>query len=86
MPEEIIKIIQEYVDGEYIYIPRKDGNEKAWGEKNGTRSSLKERNVEIFMKYINNTSIKELAKIYYLSEHSIRRIIHQETLSRTSSI
>lgn len=23
LPEEIVKIIQEYIDGEYLYIPRK---------------------------------------------------------------
>lgn len=86
LPKEIIEIIQEYVDGEYIYIPRKSGNEKAWGEKNGTRSSLKQRNSEIYIKYTNNISIKELAGSYFLSEHSIRRIINQEGLLRTSSI
>ncbi len=33
LPEEIIELIQEYIDGEYLYIPRKSENEKAWGEK-----------------------------------------------------
>jgi Mor family transcriptional regulator len=86
LPEEIIKIIQEYVDGEYIYVPRKNGNEKAWGEKNGSRSSFTERNIEIYNKYKDGTSIKELAKQYYLCEHSIRRIVKQEILLRTKSI
>ncbi|MBU3128207.1 hypothetical protein LGL55_23775 [Clostridium tagluense] len=80
LPEEIIKIIQEYVDGEYLYIPRKNGNEKAWGEKNGTRKSLKHRNVEIFNKHIEGASIIELANQYYLSEKSIRRIVSQEKI------
>jgi len=78
LPEEIIKLIQEYVDGEYLYIPRKNGNEKAWGEKNGTRNSLKERNSEIFTKHIKGATVIELAKQYYLSEKSIRRIISLE--------
>jgi len=78
LPEEIIKLIQEYVDGEYIYIPTKNGNEKAWGEKNGTRNSLKERNSEIFTKHIEGATVIELANQYYLSEKSIRRIINIE--------
>ena len=86
LPEEIIKIIQEYVDGDYIYVPRKNGNKKAWGEKNGSRGIFTKRNVEIFKKYIDGTSIKELSKLYYLCEHSIRRIVNQETLLRTRSI
>lgn len=41
LPKEVIELIQKYIDGEYVYIPRKSENEKAWGEKNGTRNSLK---------------------------------------------
>ncbi|NMM64893.1 hypothetical protein HBE96_20055 [Clostridium sp. P21] len=80
LPEEIVKIIQEYVDGEYLYIPRKIGNHKTWGEKSGIKSSLKLRNNEIYKKYINGATIDELTQEYYLSEKSIRRIIGKEKL------
>ena len=82
LPKEVIYLIQEYVDGECIYIPRKSGKEKAWGEKNGTKKSLKHRDNEIFDKYNNGISIIELAKMYYLSDKSIRRIISKEKLCR----
>ncbi|WWU64735.1 CD3324 family protein [Clostridium baratii] len=78
LPEEILKIIQEYIDGEYIYIPRKNENYKSWGEKSGIKDSLKIRNNEIYKKYLNGATINELAQEYYLSEKSIRRIIGQE--------
>lgn len=78
LPEEIIKLIQEYVDGEYLYVPRKNGNKKSWGEKNGTRTALKKRNTEIFNKHNEGTTIIELAMMYYLSEKSIRRIISKK--------
>lgn len=78
LPEEIIKLIQEYVDGECIYIPRKQGEEMSWGEKKGTRHSLKSRNAEIFQKYISGMSINELAEQFFLSEKSISRIIREE--------
>ena len=32
LPEELIDLIQNYVDGEYLYIPRKEMNRKAWGK------------------------------------------------------
>ncbi|WPC43715.1 CD3324 family protein [Clostridium sp. JS66] len=80
LPEEIVKIIQKYVDGEYLYIPRKNENHKAWGEKSGIKSILKLRNREIYKKYINGATIDELTQEYYLSEKSIRRIIGQEKL------
>ena len=38
LPQEIIEIIQNYVDGEYLYIPRKNDNKKSWGEKSGIKN------------------------------------------------
>ena len=35
LPEEMIKMIQEYMDGGYLYIPRKVENKKSWGENSG---------------------------------------------------
>ncbi len=80
LPEEIVKIIQEYVDGKYLYVPRKDENHKTWGEKSGIKNSLKVRNNEIYKKYVDGTTINELTHEYYLSEKSIRRIIGKEKL------
>ena len=31
LPSELLKEIQKYVDGEYIYIPRNESNKKAGG-------------------------------------------------------
>lgn len=78
LPEEIIKIIQEYVDGEYLYVPRKNENHKAWGEKSGIRKSLKVRNKEIYKKYLDGFTINQLTQEYYLTEKSIRRIISEQ--------
>ncbi|RXI51982.1 hypothetical protein DP124_09135 [Clostridium tetani] len=78
LPDYIIKLIQEYIEGEYLYIPINYQNKKAWGENTGARDILKIRNIEIFNNYNNGTSIKKLAQHYYLTEHSIRRIIRQE--------
>ena len=68
LPQEIIEIIQNYVDGEYLYIPR----------KNDIKNILKERDIEIYEKYIKGLSISELSKEYFLSEKSIRRIIFNQ--------
>ncbi|WP_035291030.1 MULTISPECIES: CD3324 family protein [Clostridiaceae] len=78
LPEEIIELVQEYIDGEYLYIPRKSENQKSWGEKNGTRNSLKRRNNEIFKKYARGYKVSKLSEEYFLSEQSIRKIISKE--------
>lgn len=75
LPEDIVEIIQEYMDGEYLYIPRKTENKKSWGEKSGTLKELEKRNKEIFESYIEGSSIGALAESYFLSEASIKRIV-----------
>ncbi|RDY29331.1 DNA-binding response regulator [Romboutsia weinsteinii] len=80
LPKDIIELLQEYIDGGYLYIPRKSDNKKVWGETSGLKSELKERNIEIFNKYSKGLSVRELSKEYYLSENSIRRIIRQQKI------
>lgn len=75
LPEEVIKIIQNYIDGTYLYIPRKSENKKSWGENSGVLKNLEARNKEIFNRYSSGVSIKELANLYFLSESSIKQII-----------
>lgn len=76
LPEELIELIQKYIDGNYLYIPRKDDNHKSWGENSGIKNILKIRNREIYIKYKNGMSVDALSNEYYLSEKSIRRIIN----------
>ena len=33
LPVEIIELIQQYVDGTNIYIPRKQENRQEWGQR-----------------------------------------------------
>ncbi|WP_419725618.1 CD3324 family protein [Terrisporobacter petrolearius] len=75
LPSYIIEILQEYIDGKYLYIPRKENNKKSWGEESGFRQELNNRNRKIIKEYNNGKTVKEISKDYYLTEHSIRRII-----------
>lgn len=75
LPMEIIKLIQQYVDGENIYIPRKESNRQNWGSRTQIKQELNERNNRIYEDYNRGMRIAELAKKYYLSEKSIQRII-----------
>ncbi|MCK6206336.1 MULTISPECIES: CD3324 family protein [Bacillaceae] len=78
LPSELLLAIQEYVEGDYLYIPRKKGNEKSWGEKSGTKYTLRIRNREIYQKYKEGKSKQDLATEYFLSIKSIERIISKE--------
>ncbi|MFR6017353.1 MAG: CD3324 family protein [Paraclostridium sordellii] len=76
LPKDVLDLVQKYIDGDYIYIPKKDNNKKSWGEVSGIKTELKTRNLEIYSKYLQGTSIKQLSKEYFLSESSIRRILY----------
>ncbi|MBU3129082.1 DNA-binding response regulator [Clostridium tagluense] len=78
LPQNIIELIQQYVDGGYLYIPRKSESKKSWGENSGIKISLKKRNDEIFNRYSNGVSVRVLSEQFYLTEDSIRRIIRGE--------
>ena len=80
LPIEVIELIQQYVDGTNIYIPRKQENRHGWGTKTAYKRELQNRNEAIYKGYLSGITIHELAKSYYLSEKSIQRIIRQERL------
>lgn len=74
---ELIELIQKYVDGECLYIPRKAEKRRSWGEGTMIREELKERNTHIVEDYKNGICVKELAVKYYLSDKSIQRILRE---------
>lgn len=78
MPTGLIKLIQQYIDGEYLYIPRKTDNKKSWGTYTNTKRELALRNSNIYADCLIGLSVEQLAEKYYLSDKSIQRIIMQE--------
>lgn len=78
LPEELIRQIQEYADGVYIYIPRKPGTRHLWGQETDYKAELKLRNDRIRSDYAAGTSVVALSCKYHLSEKSIRRILQKK--------
>lgn len=77
LPKEVLEIIQQYVDGQSIYIPRKNNQRAGWGSNTSTRQELEKRNRSIYADYCQGFSISALAGKYFLSEKSIQRIVHE---------
>lgn len=73
LPEDLLALVQEYIQGEYLYVPVKDRHiaESPTDYKN----ELEKRDAHIYTKYLEGMSNKQLSKIYNLSESSIRRVI-----------
>lgn len=77
LPRQLLEKIQEYVDGEFLYIPRVSENKKRWGTTTSIRDELRERNTRIYMDYLDGEPMESLAEKYFLSLKSIQRIIGQ---------
>ncbi len=75
LPKELLDKIQDYVDGEYLYIPRKENSRKSWGENTDAKKEIYLRNMEIYEKYMAEMPVSRLSEIYYLSPKSIQKII-----------
>ena len=77
LPEDVVKLIQQYVDGETIYIPRKAENRLTWGCRTSYKTELRQRNEHIYQEHVSGVTIRVLSKKYHLSEKSIRRILQK---------
>lgn len=67
LPADLMELIQNYVEGETIYIPRRNDQKKKWGS-----------NTAIYNDYLYGIDIAALAMKYYLSAKSIQRIVLTE--------
>lgn len=76
LPHALLRAVQQYIDGEYLYIPRKEAQRLPWGAKTQTRSAIKARNREILSRHTAGSSVTELAARYFLSTKTIYKILN----------
>ena len=78
-PEALLREIQRYAGGEWVYIPEKE-ERKNWGEVSGARAYYKQRNAEIcYLFQRERWCPHQLAACYGLSQETIRKILAQHT-------
>lgn len=78
LPIALVEELQSYIQGGYVYVPLRKDSKKKWGELSGCRYEIEQRNRKIRKDYQQGKSVDELADIYYLSVHSIRKIIYEK--------
>ena len=74
-PPDLLDLIQDYTQGKYVYIPKRDENKEKWGTKTSYRKELEMRNSHIYTKYLTGLTVEQLVNNYCLSAKSIRRIL-----------
>ena len=77
LPPSLLKKMQEYIQGDLIYIPKADKKRVGWGEVSGSKALIMKRNEEILQLYTNGKSFEELGQKFHLSTDSIRKIIYK---------
>jgi Mor family transcriptional regulator len=75
LPPDLLEAVQNHIDGEYVYIPRKIENKKLWGEVKNSRQYTQKRNEMINSQYQGGISVEDIASLYYLSPKTIYKIL-----------
>lgn len=78
LPIALVEELQSYIQGGYIYVPSRKDSKKKWGELSGCRDEIEQRNRKIRKDYQQGKGVDELADTYYISVHSIRKIIYEK--------
>ena len=78
LPDALVKELQSYIQGGYLYVPTDQAQPKRWGEASGYRQELQQRNRRIVEEFRNGASMEELTERYFLSVYAIRKIIYQK--------
>lgn len=78
LPDYLAEELQNYAQGCYIYVPLKKGQRRNWGDLTGYREKLEQRNSKIQQDFSSGVSIETLVNTYFLSEHTIKKIIYRK--------
>ena len=78
LPDALVRELQNYIQGGYLYVPTNQAQQKRWGEASGYRQELQRRNRQIAEEFRNGTSVEKLAEKYFLSVSAIRKIVYQK--------
>ena len=76
LPDELLKEVQKYAEGEALYIPKAQERRK-WGDGSGAKIFYEQRNEEIRFKFYHKVSIGALAEEYCLSPETVRKIVYK---------
>ena len=78
LPDALVRELQRYIQGGYLYVPTDPARQKRWGEVSGYRRELRQRNRQIVEQFQRGAAVEELAEQYFLSVYAIRKIIYQK--------
>ncbi|WP_328802259.1 CD3324 family protein [Paenibacillus sp. LX16] len=78
LPDDLLKEVQRYIQGELIYIPSRPSERRGWGESSGAALYYLIRNEEIRARFSERVPIDELSEQYGLSVDRIKKIVYSK--------
>ncbi|KAB8129912.1 hypothetical protein F9U64_14830 [Gracilibacillus oryzae] len=78
LPEDLLERLQDYIQGEMLYIPKKETARSKWGTRSGNRQYYDERNKQITGAFQNGSKLEDLAEEYHLSIETIKKIVYNK--------
>lgn len=76
LPTHLLEQVQQYINGELLYIPKPETQKIGWGRLSGAREQIRNRNEAMIVAYQSGKTVGEIASEYYLSEDTIRKIVY----------
>ena len=74
-PHELLDLIQDYAQGQYVYIPKREESRERWGTKTSYKKELDIRNSRIYSRFLTGVSVAQLSMKFNLTKKSIHRIL-----------
>ncbi|WP_071144154.1 CD3324 family protein [Coprococcus phoceensis] len=78
LPSTLLEAIQNYIEGDIVYIPLKSNHKKSWGTNTNSKQLIIERNMNIRRDFSYGKNIDQLADEYCLSISSIKKIVYSK--------
>ena len=72
LPSALVEELQKYIQAEYLYVPAKNEQRRAWGELSGYRAEICKRNERIVEKQLHHLQ-NVIIFLYMLLEKSFIR-------------
>jgi RimJ/RimL family protein N-acetyltransferase/Mor family transcriptional regulator len=76
LPPQLLKELQQYAQGEMLYVP--EVKRKSWGEGTGARTYYANRNMDIKNRFKRGEGMENLTENYSISEDAVKKIVYKK--------
>ena len=79
LPAQLLEELQNYAQGETLYIPKI--KRKSWGEGTGARNFFSRRDTDIRNQFSSGAQLTSLSQEHFISEDAVKKIVYRKVAS-----